>query len=649
MVTRRQVIGAGAASGAAALLLPVALRASTAGAAVVPGGTLDPTTLPKYTTPLFVLPVMPKGASPAIGVDGYSIAARQITQQILPAGSPATTVWAYGANSSSFHYPAFTIEAATNRPVRVTWANQLVDSSNRFLPHLFKVDPTLHWANPPGGISGRDSKPTFNSTPAPYRGPVPFVTHLHGAHTFEESDGYPEAWYLPAASNIPSSFATVGSFYDQFKAEAHSRFGANWAPGTATFQYNNDQRATSLWYHSHELGMTRLNIYAGLAGMYLLRGGASDVAPGVLPGPAPRAGDPSGTRHYEIPLIIQDRSFNSDGSLFFPPSRDFFGDVPAGGPYIPNTDVPPYWNPEFFGNTMVTNGRTWPKLVVEPRRYRFRVLNACNTRVMLLKVASNPLAARPAPAALPIWIIGTDGGFLPRPVQNDTVIIAPSERYDIIVDFTGLPVGTELFLINEGPDEPFGGGSPGTDFEAADPATTGQVLKFVVGSLNGHDTSVPPALLHLPTVTGIGASTRTRQLSLNEMASNVFADAPTMGMLGTLSSTGKPQPKHWGDPITEQVSRNSIETWELYNFTEDGHPIHLHQVQFQVVNRQPMVGFGPARPPERWETGFKDTVIALPGEVTRLRARFDLSGRFVWHCHIIDHEDNEMMRPYVVS
>jgi len=651
MVTRRQVLGAGAAAGAAALLIPAALRTSTAGAAVVPGGTLDPTTIPKYRTPLFVLPAMPMGSSPSSGVDGYSIAARQITQQILPAGCPATSVFAYGAASSSstFHYPGYTIEARTNRPVRVTWANQLVDSNNRFLPHLLAVDPTLHWANPPGGTAGRDSKPTFSSTPAAYRGPVPFVTHLHGAHTFEESDGYPEAWYLPNASNIPSSFARVGTFYNQFRAEAQGRFGSIWAPGTATFQYNNDQRATSLWYHSHELGMTRLNVYAGLAGMFLLRGGSSDLAPGVLPGPAPRVGDPAGTRYYEIPMVIQDRSFNSDGSLFFPTSRDFFGDATPGGPFIPNTDLPPIWNPEFFGNTMVTNGRTWPTMTVEPRRYRFRLLNACNTRFLLLKVASNPLAARPAPAAKPIWIIGTDGGFLPHPVQTDTVTIAPSERYDVIIDFTGLAAGTQLYLINEGPDEPFGGGSPGTDFEPADPATTGQVLRFVVGSLNSPDRSVPPNLLQLPSATGVGTPTRTRQLSLNEMTSSTFADAPIMGMLGTLSSTGVPQPKTWGDAITEQVGLNSTETWELFNFTEDGHPIHVHQVQFQVVNRQPMVGGGPSRPPERWETGFKDTVIALPGEVTRLKARFDLPGRFVWHCHIIDHEDNEMMRPYTVG
>jgi bilirubin oxidase len=663
MVTRRQVLGAGAVAGAA-VLIPAALRWSTAAAAPVPGGTLDPNSLAKYVTNLFVMPAMPRSPSPSSNLDAYSIASRQISQQILPSGSPTTNVFAYGSttNSSTFHFPSWTIEATTNRPVRVTWANQLVDNNGKYRPHLIPVDPTLHWANPPGGTSGRDSVPTFTSTPGPYRGPVPFVTHLHGAHVFEESDGYPEAWYLPDASNIPRGYATVGSFYDQFKSEASNRFGASWPKGAAIFQYPNDQRATGLWFHSHELGMTRANIYAGLAGQYLLRGGSSDLPAGTLPGPAPKIGDPSGTRYYEIPLIIQDRSFNSDGSLFFPNSRDFFGDVPAGGPYIPTTDTPPIWNPEFFGNTMVVNGNTWPKLTVEPRRYRFRVLNACNTRVVMLKVVTDPTAARPASAALPIWIIGSDGGFLPNPVQVSSATVAVAERYDIIIDFTGIAPGTKLYLINEGPDEPFGGGSPGVDFSAADPDTTGQVMKFVVGRLNGRDTSTPPSQLSLPSITPVGSSSFTRRLSLNEMDSTTFPAAPTMGMLGTLNSDGTPNPLHWNDALTENVGVNTTESWELYNFTEDGHPIHVHQVQFQVVNRQTMqlssansvdvrstASKTKPRPPQSWETGFKDTVIALPGEVTRLRAKFDLKGRFVWHCHIIDHEDNEMMRPYQVS
>ena len=637
MLTRRQVIQAGTIGGAAAILVPSALRSSApASAAAVPGGTLDPTTLAKYVTPLFVLPVMPRAAT-ASGLDYYEIAVRQFAQQILPPGSPATQVFGYGAagNSSTFHYPSYTVEARVDRAVRVKWINQLVTSNGAFRPHLLPVDPTLHWANPPGGVAGRDSRPDFTATPGRYRGPVPIVTHLHGSHVTEESDGYPEAWYLPVARDIPASFARVGSFYGGFRAEARSRFGVTWDPGTAIFQYRNDQRATALWYHSHELGLTRLNIYAGLTGFYLLRGGSGDLPAGVLP-----AG------RFEIPLVIQDRSFNADGSLFFPATRAFFGDVPPGGPYTPNTDVSPIWNPEFFGNTIVVNGRTWPSLRVEPRRYRFRLLNASNSRVMMFKIVTNPLASRPASAALPMWVIGADGGFLPAPVRVASLPVALAERYDVVVDFTGVPAGTNLYLINEGPDEPFGGGSPGTDFEPADPQTTGQVMRFTVGSLSGPDTSVPPSRLSLPGLPRLGSPSRTRRLSLNEMMS-MFFDAPAMAMLGTVQADGTPTPLGWADPVTENPARGATEVWELHNFTEDAHPIHLHLVQFEVLGRQPFDG--PARAPEPWERGTKDTVVALPDEITRVKAKFDIAGRYVWHCHIIDHEDNEMMRPYQVG
>ena len=641
------MVKAGIVTGSA-VLVPSALRAGSALAAV-PGGTLDPATIPKYVTPLFIPPAMPRDIAVDNAVDCYTVAARRFRQQILPAGLPVTTVFGYGSpnTSGTFHYPAFTIEARANRSVRVDWVNQLVDGSGRFLPHLLPVDPTLHWANPPGGNSGRDTRPEFSSTPGPYRGPVHIVTHLHGGHSREEADGYPEAWYLPAAGNIPGGFATVGSFYDRFRAEYHDRTGGSWDRGAATFQYANDQRATTLWYHDHVLGMTRLSIYSGLAGFYLIRGGAHDLPPGVLPGPAPAAGDRPGTRYFEIPLMLQDRSFNRDGSLFFPNSRDFFGDVPAGGPYIPNSDLSPIWNPEFFGNTNLVNGRTWPVLTVEPRRYRFRILNASNTRFFLLKIVANPLATRPATPALPFWQIGSDGGFLPRPVRQNRLLVGVAERADVVVDFTGLKAGTELFLINEGPDEPFGGGEPGTDFDPADPTTTGQVMKFVVGSLSGPDPSVPPDRLVTPAFGDLGPSVFTRKVSLNELDSTLFPDAPTEGVLGTLNPDGTGNPLPWHVAPTETPPLNRTEVWEMHNFTEDGHPIHIHQVQFQVVNRQPFGGT--ARPPEAGEHGFKDTVVALPQEITRVKARFDIAGRYVWHCHIIDHEDNEMMRPMQVG
>ncbi len=651
MISRRQLLKLGATAGIGAAL-PIKWKIPKA-FAQIPGGTLDPTTINKYVTQLVIPPAMPKTFRPKLpqNIDYYEIAVRQFQQPILPSGMPMTTVWSYGSinhPTTTFNYPAFTIEARFNRPVRVKWINDLKDANGNFLRHLLPVDPTLHWANPPGGTAGRDSRPTFANTPGPYTGPVPIVTHLHGtAGVGDESDGFAEAWYLPAAENIPTGFATEGTWYDFFKDKAEAKFGQVWDAGTAVFQYPNRQRATTLWYHDHTLGMTRLNVYAGPAGFYLLRLGPSDLPVPVLPGPAPGVGaNPFGT-FYEVPIAIQDRSFDADGSLFYPDSRAFFADG-FPGPYIPVSDVPPIWNPEFFGNTIVVNGRTWPFLEVEPRRYRFRFLNGCNSRFLILKIVTNPLAARPATAALPFWQIGTEGGFLPAPVQLDQLLMGLAERSDVIVDFTGLPVGTQLYLINEGPDEPFGGGVPGTDFPAADPGTTGQVMKFVVVPLASKDNSMDPARLTLPAFKPLGPATVTRQVSLNEAASTFPGfDGPIAALLGTLNGTGNPVVLGWADPITENPAVGATEVWEMYNFTEDAHPIHIHEVHFQVVDRQPFGG--DARPPEAWETGFKDTVIAYPGEITRVKARFDVGGLFVWHCHIVEHEDNEMMRPYFIG
>ncbi len=631
---------------------------STPGVCAAP---LDPTTITKYTQPLVIPPVMPKTSTinqRGKQLDYYEIAVRQFQQRILPSPLPLTTVWGYGSvnHPGTFNYPSFTIEAKWRAPVRIKWINQLVDANGDYLPHLLAVDQTLHWANPPGGVAGRDM---HGMNPAPYTGPVPMVPHVHGAHTNDHSDGFTEAWWLPVANNIPAGYATTGTYYDIFKGLSPA--GALWTPGSAVFEYPNDQRAGTIWYHDHTLGMTRLNVYAGPAGFYLLRGGPADMGVG-LPGPAPKPNDRPGKKYYEIPIAVQDRSFYDDGSLFYPDSREFFDGF--AGPYIPNpaSDISPIWNPEFFGNTMVVNGRTWPILTVEPRRYRFRLLNGCNSRFLILKMVTNPLAARPATAALPFWQIGSEGGFLPAPVMLNQLLMGLAERADVIVDFTGLPVGTQIYLINEGPDEPFGGGEPETDFNVADPNTTGQVMLFQVGPLLSVDASTPPAQLVLPPLVPLGLPSVTRRLSLNEEMSMLLPGVgPKAALLGVLDNGGNPVSLMWMDDITENPALNATEVWEFYNFTADAHPMHIHEVMFQVVNRQaletdedgmtiaPAELVGPPIPPEVWETGFKDTTIVYPGMVTRVKAKFDLPGLYVWHCHIVEHEDNEMMRPYMVG
>ena len=648
---------------------PVAIEA----AAAIPGGTLDPLTVPKYSTPLLIPPVMPRAGTLRLqggkNADYYEISMKQFSQQILPAGLPPTTVWGYGAVASDsrrglllHNAPSLTIEADWRRPVRVKWINDLKRADGTPLPHLLPVDPTLHWANPPGGTAGRDTRPTFASTPGPYTGPVPIVTHVHGAvGVGDESDGYAEAWYLPDATGIPTGFATTGTWYEFFAGKANTTFGAAWGPGFATFQYPNDQRASTLWYHDHTLGMTRLNVYAGPAGFFIIRGGpAGDGAvldsrtalPAVLPGPAPKANDPfpPNKTYYEIPMAIQDRSFNGDGSLFYPDTRAFFDGVV--GPYLPETDISPIWNPEFFGNMIMVNGNTWPFQTVEQRRYRFRLLNGCDSRFLILDFSQI--------TGVEVWQIGNEGGFLAAPVNitaaGNTLLMAPAERADVIVDFTNVPVGNYV-LGNLGPDAPFGG-LPIEAEEIADPATTGQILEFRVVPALAPDPTTPPAFLTLPPIAALPAPSVTRPLLLAEMMSMHFDDAPAEAMLGTFDpETGTGTHLMWSEAVTENPAVGATEIWEFYNTTADAHPMHIHEVVFQVVDRQPFtagddgdpVTLGAGRPPEPTEAGWKDTVIAYPGEVTRVRMQFAKPGQFVWHCHIVEHEDNEMMRPYRIG
>jgi FtsP/CotA-like multicopper oxidase with cupredoxin domain len=684
-ISRRDFLRIGGGSGAGLFFVGRAggrlFELPVAGSLIL-DGLLDAVSVPKFVTPLLIPPVMPRAGTinqhGGTRIDYYEISMKQFTQQILPEGLPDTTVWGYGAVAAEaeeglllHNAPSLTIEARYDRPVRVKWINALVDDGGSFRPHLLPVDPTLHWANPPGGQSGRDMRPMFASTPGPYMGPVPIVTHVHGAADVgDESDGYAEAWYLPAAGDIPDGYATGGTWYDFFSGKAAAKFGATWGPGFATFQYPNLGRASTNWYHDHALGMTRLNVYAGPAGFYIIRGGPDgddavlDTRTGQrasLPGPAPRWNDafPPNKTYREIPIAIQDRSFNADGSLFYPDTRAFFDGIE--GPYLPDSDLSPIWNPEFFGNTMMVNGNTWPFQTVEQCRYRFRVLNGCQSRFLILDFRSIP--------GIEVWAIGSDGGFLAAPANltvdaGNQLLMSPAERADLIVDFTNVPAGN-FVLGNVGPDEPFGGGRPGVDFEPADAATTGRILEFRVAPATRVDQSTPCQFLQLPTINPLPAATVTRPLALIEEMSAFFDDAPVEAELGTID--GDPnvdlapwRHRPWHDPVTENPAVGATEVWELYNTTGDAHPIHIHEVTVDVLNRQDIdvdeddqtvqvVAGSVGQPPELWETGRKDTVIAYPGQVIRVRAEFDTPGQYVWHCHIVEHEDNEMMRPYRIG
>ncbi len=744
----------------------------------VPGGTLDPTTIPKYVTPLVIPPVMKPSNAPGATANDYDIAVRQFQQQILPSGLPATTIWSYGpaqditpmgpapVGYSQFNYPAYTIEATVDTPVRVNWINDLVADpvaceairatgnaaafaaapACNYLPHLLPIDRSLHWANPEqlactDPAKNKDCRPdpagNGMQLQQPYRGPVPIVTHVHGAHVDPESDGYPEAWWLPDANNI-DGYATLGSLVNQYSTPT------NTTPGMASFSYRNDQPATTLWYHDHTLGMTRNNVYAGPAGFWLLRtasGGEDGLVSGTLPGPAPLAGqgvidlntpgNPVRAAIREIPIVIQDRSFNADGSLFYPDERAFFQEVRTNQLNIPfigdpdnPSDIPAMWNPEAFFNVMVVNGVSWPTMNVEPDRYRFRLLNGSNSRFLNLSLIALDAAGQVL-GEVPFYQIGAEQGLLPAVVQvktgfktvlagDGTIPAAPTaavapeeallmglaERADVIVDFSALPDGTQrVRMINTGPDSPFGG----FPVPAADPATTGQVMEFalIADTPAGNSASAPEDLvLSLPDAgdpaNGPVIPEATRDMALLEEESiSVCVNVSPSGQInydshatpdpnnpGTCLKTGRKNgngngtlahsvpmaPKAavlgingagggtatlWADPIQTNPTYGATETWELWNWSADAHPIHLHLVKFKLVERQafdPVNGtLGATRAPEATEAGWKDTVIAYPGEVTRVNTTFDIAGLYVWHCHIVEHEDNEMMVPFCVG
>jgi FtsP/CotA-like multicopper oxidase with cupredoxin domain len=609
---------------------------------VVPPAPLDAATIPKFVTPLVVPPTMPTATAPepTPGYTYYEVEAVQFSQQILPAAYPATTVWGYGkvGEAATRHSPAFTFEVRTDEVVRVKWVNGLVDASGGYLPHLFPVDDTLHWANPSGAME---------MTGLPYLGPVPIAVHVHGAHVADHSDGNPDDWFLPAANDLPPGYAAHGPFVPTTTPPALPAAG----PGHQVQEYPNDQPATTLWYHDHALGITRLNVMAGLAGFWLVRDATEDSL-GLPAGP------------QEIPLAIQDRSFFDDGSFRYPKSRSEFDGFE--GPYLPTPDAtaPPIWNPEFFGDSIMVNGRTWPYHVVEARLHRLRLLNGCNARFLRLRLSAGGVGW------LPFQQIGSDTGLLPAPVSTQELLLGPGERADVLVDFSTLAANSKVTMVNVGPDEPYKG--PSTWLPPANPETTGLVMEFRVAAATGTTTpslGLLPAIVR-PVLTGLPE----RELTLNELM-DMAADVPVAAEMGTAADGALA----YGEAATETPTLGATEIWRVVNLTADAHPIHLHLVRFQVIDRAPIDvesyaawqeahlalpgvwpapdvadflvdgafgGWGDRVAPN--ERGWKDTVIAVPGEVTRLVATFDLAGQYVWHCHILEHEDNEMMRPLVV-
>nr|QHT73050.1 laccase [Bacillus amyloliquefaciens] len=466
---------------------------------------------------------------------------------------PPTRLWGYNGL-----FPGPTIDVNQDENVYIKWMNDLPDK------HFLPVDHTIHHSE--GGHQEPDVKT---------------VVHLHGGATPPDSDGYPEAWFT-------RDFKEKGPYFEK-----------------EVYHYPNKQRGALLWYHDHAMAITRLNVYAGLAGMYIIRERKEKQL--KLP-----AGE------YDVPLMIMDRTLNDDGSLFYPSGPDNPSET------LPNPSIVPF----LCGNTILVNGKAWPYMEVEPRTYRFRILNASNTRTFSLSLNNGGRFIQ----------IGSDGGLLPRSVKTQSISLAPAERYDVLIDFSAFD-GEHIILTN--------GTGCGGD---VNPDTDANVMQFrVTKPLKGEDTSRKPKYLS----------------AMPDMTSKRIHNIRTLKLTNTQDKYGRPvltlNNKRWHDPVTEAPRLGSTEIWSIINPTRGTHPIHLHLVSFQVLDRRPfdlerynkfgdIVYTGPAVPPPPSEKGWKDTVQAHSGEVIRIAATFaPYSGRYVWHCHILEHEDYDMMRPMDVT
>ena len=526
MISRRKFLGR-----AGVLATGLTLERSTLSHGLVPPSTaLDPGKLTPYVDALPIPEVMRSSGlralpeNPAVKLPYYRVTMHEIHQKVHR-DLPATRLW--GFNSSS---PGPIFETRSGQGLLVEWVNELP------VKHFLPIDYNLHGAE-------RD-KPE-----------VRCVIHLHGGKTPPASDGYPESWVVPGKSLF--------------------------------CHYPNQQDAALLFYHDHTMGINRLNIYAGLQGLFVIR----DQTEAAL-------NLPSGA--YEIPLLLYDRFLRNDGQLEYPVSPD---------PKAP-------WVPEIYSNAMLANGKLSPYLDVEPRRYRFRVMNGSNARFFRISFGD----------LLPMQVIGADQGLLAAAVTMKRVLLGPAERADLVFDFSA-HAGEKILLKSDSFD----------------------IMQFRVAQAGGKDTSLPPQRLRQGDRIPEMKAVKTRRLTLDESLDGL---QESMGM--TLNKTP------WHMPVTERPVLDTTEIWELVNLTEDTHPIHLHLVRFQILDRRPFDKFayqdkgelhfyGPAVAPGLDESGWKDTVRCEPGVVTRIIVPFEgYTGRYVWHCHILEHEDNEMMRPYEV-
>jgi spore coat protein A len=474
----------------------------------------------------------PVGAS-ADGVDQYRMSIVE-TKQKLHRDLPATTVWGFSDGQHPGGYPGPTIEAKVDRPVDVTWVNDLRDESGALLAaHPLHVDTCPHGAT---------------------EGPPRAVIHLHGGHVPSDSDGQPDLTLAPGDS--------------------------------ATYHYPNHQRAATLWYHDHALGVTRLDVMMGLAGYYILRDDAEEAL-----------GLPSGK--YDVPLVIQDRSFFPDGRIQYPEM----------------------WQESFFGNTILVNGKVWPYLNVGRAAYRFRILNGSTSRTYTLSLEPY----------LPLVQVAGDGGLLRYGIARPTVTVGPGERTEVIIDF-GSPFAESSHTLKNEAQAPYPTGD--------DKNAVANVMKFIVTSEAGPRGPLPLYLRPEQSALDPTTATVTRDISLKRSGDGCNGGTWMINDLG------------FHDAITERPHLGTTEIWRFLNRSGTSHTMHLHLAMFEVLDRQQftingddVVLKGTASAPDPGEQGWKDTVMVRPFEAVRVVTRFeDYLGRFPYHCHMIEHEDHNMMR-----